>query len=634
MRTHFHRGLAALVLTAFAACLLLCPEAARAAASMPHVKIDALVNPDGSLSVTEQRTFTYEDDVNGMYWEIPLGDNQQGGSTSVEVTGVSEVTDGSSRDFSRVASASNGDADVYTVESGASGIELKVYSPRAEDETATFSVSYTIAGAVMAWADTGELYWKFVGDGWEADSDDVELAVRFADAAASGVPATTGDDAANFRAWAHGPLDGAVRLDTATQTVTYSIPRVQPGEFAEARVLFPAAWVPGLAQTGGDRVQQVLDEEASFAEQANRRREEARTLLAALSAVGIGLPAVFLAVMVALKLKAGGKPVAAFTDTYFRDLPSSDHPAVIAAFMKGGEVGNEALVATLMNAADERLVLVERVERPRRGFLGGERVEEDYRMVVDPAKLADASAIDRAGLAIYLPDGASEVSFREMGKAAKRAPKAFARRWDEFREAVTGALDERGYVASTGSFVAAAGLTVAFVVALISLGCAVAAESPLVCAAGIVCAVVGGITSCTFKRLSQEGVELEARCLALKKWLEDFTRLGEAVPGDVVLWNKLLVMAVALGVSDRVLEELALATPPAYDERYVGGYYPSWWWYRPHGHMEMPVTAVRTANDLSLSALSSSSSSSAGGFGGGFSGGGGGGVGGGGGGTF
>ena len=59
-----------------------------------------------------------------------------------------------------------------------------------------------------------------------------------------------------------------------------------------------------------------------------------------------------------------------------------------------------------------------------------------------------------------------------------------------------------------------------------------------------------------------EGAEVAARCKALKHWLEDFTRLKEAVPGDLVLWNKLLVMGAALGVSKEVLRQLAEAVPP------------------------------------------------------------------------
>ena len=79
-----------------------------------------------------------------------------------------------------------------------------------------------MTGAVMNWADTAELYWKFVGDGWSADSDDVEMEVCFANAAA-GTAAVKGD---NFRAWGHGPLTGDVSLDEDEPMVTYTIPCV------------------------------------------------------------------------------------------------------------------------------------------------------------------------------------------------------------------------------------------------------------------------------------------------------------------------------------------------------------------------------------------------------------------------
>ena len=77
-----------------------------------------------------------------------------------------------------------------------------------------------MTGAVMNWADTAELYWKFVGDGWSADSDDVEMEVYFANAAA-GTAAVKGD---NFRAWGHGPLTGDVSLDADEPMVTIPFP--------------------------------------------------------------------------------------------------------------------------------------------------------------------------------------------------------------------------------------------------------------------------------------------------------------------------------------------------------------------------------------------------------------------------
>ena len=64
------------------------------------------------------------------------------------------------------------------------------------------------------------------------------------------------------------------------------------------------------------------------------------------------------------------------------------------------------------------------------------------------------------------------------------------------------------------------------------------------------CAIASKLNS-----LSDEALELQAKLKALRRWLKDFTRLGEAIPTDVVLWNQLLVMAVVLDVADEVIKQ-------------------------------------------------------------------------------
>lgn len=624
---------------------LAAPAAARAASySVSQVDITAEVRPDGLLDVTERRSFNFDDDVNGVYWEIPLSQNLQGKSSAPQVREVAEESGGSQASLEQAGSASNGDAGVYTVEQDGSSVRLKVFSPHASGDTATFAVSYTLTGAVMAWPDTAELYWKYVGDGWDADSDDVSLKVTFAGAAASGVAATAGDDAANLRAWGHGPLDGDVQVSTAGPSVSYTVPSVHAGEFAEARIAFPTAWVPGLAagapssesvDANGDRLPKILEEERGWAEKANEQRAQARLVLMVFAVLGALLSIGFFIVVVALKIKAGPKPKSSFQETYFRDVPSSDHPAVIARFMNKTSYDNRALVSTLMKLTNEKVVEVSKTTRSERGLLGRERAEEDYLLTV-PAGAMDrlTDPIDRSAVRIYLGTDSGQVAFGDIKGAVERDADAYSERWADFRSEVHARLEERHLVGSTGfaagvagTLVGASGIALAIVFGVLS------GWWPIAVVGGPL-AVAGIILSWTFKRLTPEGAELRARCEALKRWLEDFTRLGEAVPGDVVLWNKLLVMAVALGVSDKVLADLAAATPQSFDDDYSDGYYPAWWWCTGHGGMGSPVSSFNEASGLALSEIASSPDSSGDGFGGGFSGGGGGGTGGGGGGTF
>ena len=635
---------------AFAAFLLTfaLPVSARADGfSMPSVSIRATVEADGTLSVAETRRFEFDDDVNGVYWTVPQGENGQGTATSLEVAGVS-VDDGSgSREFARVDFAGNGDSGVYEVSEGPSAVQLKVYDPHESGDAATVTVRYALSGAVMAWADTAELYWQFVGDGWDATSGNVALTVGFAGAADAPAPAKEA-----FRAWAHGPLTGTVSPHRDAKTVDFQVPSVLSGEFAEARIAFPTAWVPGLAASSQPRMDTILDEERAWADEANARRDQARRLVGCLTVAQAAVPALFAGIMVFLKLR-NPKPKPTFTDTYFRDVPSDDHPAVIAAFMNDGAVGDEAIVSTLMKLTDDRVITLEPTSRTETGLFGRKKTEDDYvlRTTVDADDEA-LDAIDRAALGLYFAGcpwrtGDADARYRSrtfsgLQAYAKDDAESYSDAFDTYRAEVSARYEMRDLVASKG-----VGYAVAAILLGVALGVGLILSLVFICIdafspvalvtffMGAACVAAGIACGCTMRRYTQQGAELHARCAALKRWLEDFTRLGEAVPGDLILWNKLLVMAVALGVSEEVLRQLADAVPADLRGNEDDGYgYPVYWWcYRHHG-MSSPAASLHEAYTASTSALAASSNSSGGGFGGGFSGGGGGGVGGGGGGTF
>ena len=631
-----HVGLRARHVLAAVACALcmLVPAAAYADSfEMPAVGIHATVQPDGTLAVTETRTFEFDDDINGVYWTIPASQNEQGVKSSVQISDVSVAEDGATIPFAPAQSAEAGERGVYTVSTSEDGLELKVFTPQEDGDTAQVTVSYRMTGAVMAWVDTAELYWQFVGPDWEEDSCDVELTVDFAGASASSV-----SDGSSLHAWAHGPLDGTVAIDEAAHAVRCAVPRVHEGEFAEVRAAFPVSWVPTLQASAEIRLDKILDEEQAWAEEANARREQARTVLAAGSVAQVGLPALFLAIIGYLKYTRGRSPKPVFQETYFRDVPSADHPAVIATFMDDGDVPNRAFVATLMKLTDDRVISLD-VQTIEEDGLFGTKQRDEYRLhLVDRDAATDP--IDRAALDLYFgdaADGVTEMRFDQMKDAAADDAEGYNDRVENMKAEIRAALETRMLVRTDGgSFKAVAvGIAAAlFIASLVFFFATDLANLPafIISTALLVVAVV---VAMTYRVYSQEGVELRERCEALKRWLEDFTRLNEAVPGDLVLWNKLLVMAVALGVSDEVLRQLADAVPrDLREDAYGGYYYPIYWWCYPHGRLHAPTHEMNEVQTASMAEVATSLDSSGAGTGGGFSVGGSGGVGGGGGGTF
>ena len=410
---------------------------------------------------------------------------------------------------------------------------------------------------------------------------------------------------------------------------------VRAGQFAEVRATFPIDWVPGLAPSGEPRLDTVLSEEAAWAEEANAQREGARQVAFAGTAVLTVAPAIMLGVVVYLRKTRYASPKSVFDETYFRDLPSNDHPAVLSALVYSGTVQDCAFVATLMKLTDDRVIEIKHETRTEDRFLGlGEKKVEEYSIEL-AARERITDPIDLAAIDLYF--GPDAMNGDEVRFGAFQNQESVGEYMQSFKDQVLAELERRNLTnlaPDTFRYAPAA------LAALIVFGCIAFAiftdgvNLPLIILGGVL-AIAAAVIAERTNVHSPEAVELLNRCQALERWLEDFTNLDDAVPGDLILWNKMLVLAVAFGVSDEVLRQLADAVPVdrRVDENGMY-YYPSYWWYYSHGSLHSPMSEMHDVYQSTVAELASSSNSSAGGFGGGFSGGGGGGVGGGGGGTF
>ena len=101
-----------------------------------------------------------------------------------------------------------------------------------EDSRVVFELTYVIEDAVQAYSDVGELYWQFVGSSMARRQLGHFPYRYFARAFWH-----NGRSGRNVRAWGHGPLDATVQINS-DGTVSYSVPHISAGSYAEARILF------------------------------------------------------------------------------------------------------------------------------------------------------------------------------------------------------------------------------------------------------------------------------------------------------------------------------------------------------------------------------------------------------------
>ena len=322
-------------------------------------------------------------------------------------------------------------------------------------------------------------------------------------------------------------------LDAAEPLVMLDMPRVQAGEFAEARVVFPTAWVPELAASDEARLSTILAEEKAWADEANARREQARTIVGAGSTAQVSISAIFLIIVGYLKFTRGRSPKPVFQETYFRDVPSADHPAVIAAFMENGDVPDRAFVATLMKLTDERVIALEVQTVERNGLLGTKEEEQYCLRLLNRAAATDP--IDRAALQLYFgdaSDGVTEVPFDQVKYRAEHDTEAYKELVDDFKAEISAQLEQRSLVQNDGGTLKATVIGIAIALGIASLLFFLFTDFANLgaFAISILLLIAAAVVIMTYRVYSQEGVELREKCEALKRWLEDFTRLARRFP--------------------------------------------------------------------------------------------------------
>ncbi|MEE8716100.1 MAG: DUF2207 domain-containing protein [Coriobacteriales bacterium] len=620
-----------LIACALAVALAMPSRALAKSYEMTNVDIDATVAADGTLSVSEARTYSFDGNFHQVYWDLPT-DNVD----SIDVSGVTEV-DSDGTETAYVRSSSEGEG-TYSVTKTSGDVEVYANFDKA-DESVTFVLSYEVSGGTQAWADTAQLLWKPVGPDWEEASQDVDVTVH--------LPVPDGADATGgsvVQAWADGPLDGTIEVGD-DGTVSFHAPTVQSGQYLAVNILFPVEWLTGMTPSSQAKYDELVAQMQSEVEQANAQRTRARVIGVGANAAMLAIGAVIVVVLVRAWSKYGKEHRPEFDDKYFRDVPSGDHPAVLGKVWGWGEVGEENLTATFMRLTDEGAIRMDRVQT--QGRFG--KVKEEYRMTRVPEK-ADSidDPIDEAALDVLFGtaraalrsdrdrfeksvfDDGDSFYFSAFSKCAKEDAEGYVRRHDAWKAAVDRSaerceaypFEEAEGVLWHGRAIGLGVLQV--VIALVGGFFLLGEDYPMW---GVLALLATGVfsmaSSKALRRRSPASVELHAKLEALRNWLRDFTNLKESIPTDVVLWNRLLVMAVVLGVADRVAEQLKTSVPQLYDDEALA---PMLWWYMPYGSLGRPYAvfgdAISEAKSLSAGELAKTAMSSATGDSGGFSGGG------------
>ena len=559
--------------------------------SLPRVAVEAELRPDASMHVVEHITYDFHGPFSFGTRPIPVGGYQ--------ITDMRVTENG--QELSSVGAPYN----------------LQWFFD-AEDEKRTFDIEYTVLNAATVGPDVAELYWKWVGE-QHPKIDRVTARLT--------VPPGTGD----LRAWGHGELTGVVSSEG--DVVTWEAPDVPEGSFVEGRVAIPASRFT-VPPAGPARLPLILTEERAWARAANAARaaaardaeeaEEREDLANVVTPIVILLG---IAVYVFLYLRYGREPKAPDYGEYHRELPD-DAPAIVDTLRHWGNVQPMAFGATVIDLAQRGWLTITE-EKIERAILPDKK---DYRFrKVDPPPQDELADFEERVMKRLFANG-DEISQKELTDWATAHTSSAQKWWQGFKDAVDDAYDRKKYQQSQRGLVFTANIAMAVLVAAVG-ALALAVHAWWVGGAAIAWALLQLLLTFTLRQRTKLGADRAAQWEGVEHFLRDFSELEDAPSGHLVLWERYLVYAVALGVSEELVRGLAVRVPEVAESmQYARGDHPL-----PNGGAPGSAFAglgsFGSAFGSSFAAAAtprSSGSGFSGGGGGGFSGGGGGGGGGGG----
>lgn len=594
-------------------------EASSSDLYLNHLDFQASINNDGSMDVTEKWNIKIND-TNTLYKTFLTDKTKYSGIKNVKVT---DITNSNNKPFYKQNQWS------YHLPKGNyfGGINNDnqfeiAWGVGLEDNSATrvYEISYQVEDAISKYSDYGELYWQFVGKDFEVDAKNITGTIYLPSHA---------DNKEDIKVWGHTEdLNGEIYV-TDTNKIEFNINQFRAGRYVEIRTLFPENML-GTIKRGENkpRLNQVVEEETTWVNQANARRKMKETTKTILGiAVNIGgiillIFSVRSSIKTIKKIKTSKKIKPTQKLTYYREIPRSDSTPAEALALLLKQVGGfnnstylgRIFTATLLNLSlkkflkfeqNDKIITIKILEQAPQGLASDEKVIFEY---LKKATDKTNGQIDTKELEKYIKKSRSKVLKLESDISNATEQTLYQKQLADKQE-----KDKKAKLTTFTIFLV---ISIFFIsgISTISIFYGIVPWAMmLLMLAVIIQLIIYGILNSKINVLTQEGVNEREKWKGLKKYMEDFSMLDKREIPEVAIWENFLVYATVFGIAHKVLKQLKIVYPNINEQ----------WDMHTYGYMYLMLnTNFSSSFSSTITSSMSTTYSSATGGGGGFSGGG------------
>lgn len=298
--------------------------------SIPEIQIEVQINPDGTLQITEHRTYVYDGSYSWANYTIP-----KDGFTHIRNIEVSE-------DGNFYTNLNSEEPGTFLVEESNHNINLKWYY-EAKDEERIFTISYTLEGAITIGEEWSQFFWNFASAGREKSTDEFSATVYL-----PGSP-----DPGSLHSWVREPRS-KIQTGPVNDGLTFSGSNISRREAVIIRVVFPTdlfnRQIVSITDPGFSLEWAEKDEESYWREQEERDLQ--RTYL-----FGLGMQFTLLIIVLSIAgftfvyRKYGTRHKTGYTERESLMIPGDFRPATIGWLLAGRNITGNHIMATFLDLA-------------------------------------------------------------------------------------------------------------------------------------------------------------------------------------------------------------------------------------------------------------------------------------------
>lgn len=524
--------------------------------TIPKATFDLYVQENGNLRVKETLHYSFSGTFNGVYRDIPL-------KTGERIENLKISTSGAYSDYQ------------VTNKSDMTSLKIFLYSNSQKTNPITnkdvvVTIEYDMVNVVKIYNDIAELQFKVWGEEWEVDVGELTTNVHL-------------KSQEGVKYWLNPPYYVLSDMwDSSTLKIVTQ--PISQGNFFEVRLAIPKDQFtnPVLArQINQDGLAQMEKIQQDYQNQINFYNT-LYSLLAILMIISITIP-------VFIYFKYGREPKSRYQGEYERELPTNDPPAVVNAISGKGfskAVGNpnmDGFQATIMDLINRGYLSVSTEENGNKKKVFLEMKSKPYNGLYSFEKhVINFLKKNTVNNVIDLNQMKKNLKNKDKAKSFKHHYDA----WEgDLKRFFINEKIEQFFIKTGDTYLKIYGVG-ALILAGLVFYLTITSSLPSSIYALIAAIILGiaGIISIILPqkvggRWTQEGIDYDAKWHGFKKYIQDFSLIKEYPPESVVVWNKYLVYATALGVADQVRKSMGMTLPKdqlenndLYIFHYYGGY--------------------------------------------------------------